>query len=97
LPVCTSRTITDEKALLEELERVRQCGYAVDDLENEDGIRCVGAPIFDHQGQPVAALSVSGPAFRMTLERVQELRAPIKATALKISQQLGYLEQDGPR
>lgn len=97
LPVCTSRTITDEKALLEELERVRQRGCAVDDLENEDGIRCVGAPIFDHQGQPVAALSVSGPAFRMTLERVQELSTPIKATALKISQQLGYLEQDGPR
>lgn len=97
LPACTPHTITSEEVLLEELERVRQCGYAVDDVENEDGIRCVGAPVFDHQGKPVAALSVSGPAFRMTLERVRELSAPVKATASKISQQLGYLEREKQR
>jgi len=97
LPACTSQTFTDEKALREELKKVRRNGYAVDDVENEDGIRCVGAPIFDHRGKPVAALSVSGPAFRMTQERVQELSMPVKATALKISRRLGYLEGEESR
>jgi DNA-binding IclR family transcriptional regulator len=91
LPVCTPNTITDKEALLRELERVRQQGYAVDDIENEDGIRCVGAPIFDHQGKPVAALSVSGPAFRLSMERVKELTGAVTSTALEISRQLGYL------
>jgi IclR family KDG regulon transcriptional repressor len=92
LPARTPNTITDREVLLRELERIREEGYAVDDIENEEGIRCVGAPVLDYQGQPVAALSVSGPAFRMTLERIHELGAPVKATALMISRQLGYLE-----
>jgi IclR family KDG regulon transcriptional repressor len=92
LPARTPNTITDRRALWREMERIREQGYAIDDIENEEGIRCVGAPILDYQGQPVAALSISGPAFRMTLERIQELSASVKATALKISRQLGYLE-----
>jgi len=88
----TPNTITDKETLLRELERVRRQGYAVDDIENEEGIRCVGAPIFDHQGKPVAALSVSGPAFRMTMERVIELTEAVTSTATKISRQLGYLK-----
>jgi len=91
LPVCTPNTITDKELFLEELKRVRQQGYAVDNIENEEGIRCVGAPIFDHQGKPVAALSVSGPAFRMSMERVKELTGAVTSTAAKISRQLGYL------
>jgi IclR family KDG regulon transcriptional repressor len=91
---CTPNTITDMETLLRELEKIRRQGYAIDDVENEEGIRCVGAPIFDYQGWPVAALSVSGPAFRVTPERAQALSAPVKTTALKISRQLGYLEQE---
>ncbi len=87
----TPNTITDKEALLRELERVQLQGYAVDNIENEEGIRCVGAPIFDHQGKPVAALSVSGPAFRMTMERVIELTGAVTSTASMISRQLGYL------
>jgi IclR family KDG regulon transcriptional repressor len=94
LPACTPNTITDKEMLVRELECVRGRGYAIDDIENEEGIRCVGASILDHRGQPVAAFSVSGPAFRMTLERIQELSAPVKATARKISRQLGYLGQE---
>jgi IclR family KDG regulon transcriptional repressor len=94
LPARTPNTITDRTALLHELERIRGQGYAIDDIENEEGIRCVGAPILDYRGQPVAALSVSGPAFRMTLARARELSVPVKATAQKISRQLGYLEQE---
>ena len=90
LPALTPKTITDKATLRRELEKVRQQGYAIDDLENEEGIRCVGAPIFDHGGKPVAALSVSGPAFRMTLERAEELGQAVQSTAQSISRQLGY-------
>jgi len=91
LPALTPNTITDVALLGQELDRVRAQGYAIDDVENEEGIRCVGAPIFDHRGQPVAALSLSGPAFRMTHGRAEELSEAVRMTASKISQQLGYL------
>jgi len=94
LPARTPNTITEREALLQELEQVRRRGCAIDNIENEEGIRCVGAPIFGHQGRPVAALSVSGPAFRMTLERIRELTDPVKSTALEVSRQLGYLGQE---
>jgi IclR family acetate operon transcriptional repressor len=90
LPTHTPNTITDRDALAEELERVRRQGYAVDNIENEEGIRCVGAPVFDHQGRPVAALSVSGPAFRLSMERALELAGVVISTASSISRQLGY-------
>jgi len=97
LPACTPKTLTDREALLRELEQIRQSGYAIDDMENEEGIRCVGAAILDHRGQPVAALSISGPAFRLTVERIHELSVPVKVTALQISRQLGYLPQEEPK
>lgn len=96
LPARTPNTITDKERLFQELERVRDQGYAVDDVENEEGIRCVGAAIFDHQGKVVAALSISGPAFRLTEERIQELAPHVKATALAISRQLGYSGEPRP-
>ena len=52
---------------------VRNQGYAIDEEENELGIRCLGAPILDGRGRPVAAISVSGPVFQMTKKFVQEV------------------------
>lgn len=91
LPSLTPNTITDEASLLQELDKVREQGYAIDDVENEEGIRCVGAPVFGYEGEPVAALSLSGPAFRMTSERVEELSEAVRMTAARISRELGYL------
>ena len=91
LPALTPNTITDEASLLQELDKVREQGYAIDDVENEEGIRCVGAPVFGYEGEPVAALSLSGPAFRMTSERVEELSEAVRMTAARISRELGYL------
>jgi DNA-binding IclR family transcriptional regulator len=90
LPARTPQTITDRGRLREELKKVRRLGYAVDDIENEEGIRCLGAPIFDHQGRPAAALSVSGPAYRLSMERTLELAEGVMETAFMVSQQLGY-------
>ena len=91
LPALTPNTITDEASLLQELDKVREQGYAIDDVENEEGIRCVGAPIIGHEGEPVAALSLSGPAFRMTSDRAEELSEAVRMTAARISRELGYL------
>jgi IclR family KDG regulon transcriptional repressor len=87
----TANTITDRPALEENLSLVRAQGYAIDDMEIEEGIRCVSAPVFDHTGYVVAAISTSGPAFRLSLARIHELsKAAIKASRA-ISSKLGYM------
>jgi DNA-binding IclR family transcriptional regulator len=62
----TSKTLISKEQLLQSLERVRHRGYAIDDEEMEIGTRCVGAPIFDADHRPIAALSVSGSTARLT-------------------------------
>jgi len=89
----TENTIADPTQLREHLKSVRVQGYAIDDEENEKGIRCVAAPIYNEVGKPVAAISISGPAFRITEKLIQEfLRKEVMGTALKISQRLGFRE-----
>jgi DNA-binding IclR family transcriptional regulator len=90
LPQLTERTITDRQAFLRCLDEVRKAGYAVDVEENEPGICCVAAPIWDHTGRVVAACSVSGPSLRMTPERMEELKPLVKETGLRISERLGW-------
>jgi IclR family acetate operon transcriptional repressor len=85
-----ANTITDRDALREELQRTRERGYSLDDVENEDGIRCAGAPVFDHTGNVQAGISVAGPATRMTLDRLHELGPQIRAEADRVSARLGY-------
>ena len=94
LPKRTANTITDFDQLKAHMALVRKQGYAIDDEENERGIRCVGAPIFNEAGRVVAAISVSGPAFRVTKKTVQEiLRKEVMATAHRISRKLGFTQR----
>jgi IclR family acetate operon transcriptional repressor len=86
----TPNTITDRAALTEHLELVRARGFAIDDMENEEGIRCVGAPIFDHTGHVSAAISISGPAYRLSNSRLEELSKSVVAASEAISSKLGY-------
>lgn len=88
----TATTITEPDALIAELERVRECGYAIDDEENELEIRCVGAPVFDHRARVVAAISLSGPATRMSAVRLQGLSTLVMKSAADISAALGAPE-----
>lgn len=98
LPARTSNTISDETALRKELNEIRSRGYAVDDEENEAGIRCVGAPVFGSSGSPVAAISVSGPAFRMTKKVIRdELSKEVVEAAAEISRRLGYVGLEAQR
>jgi DNA-binding IclR family transcriptional regulator len=87
----TAYTITDPTRLKEHLAAVRKQEYAIDDEENELGIRCVAAPLFGDKGNAVSAISLSGPAFRVTKKLIQEtLRKEVMRAASEISQLLGY-------
>lgn len=89
----TAKTITTKEDLAQEVAAVKKQGYALDNIENEEGIRCIAAPIYDYQGKVIASFSISGPSNRVTMERVQdELIRKIRQTSLDISQQLGYRE-----
>jgi IclR family transcriptional regulator, KDG regulon repressor len=93
LPKHTDFTITDRDALLKELEKVKQKGYALDLEENEYGIRCIAVPIFDYSGNVVAAVSISGPTIRMTDERIEKLQERIRYIGSQISERLGYRQK----
>ncbi len=90
LPTMTEATITTIEDLQIELQRVRERGYAIDNMENEPGVRCVGAPIFNHQSQVIAAISVSGPASRITPSQVETIGRELVVATRMISERLGY-------
>jgi DNA-binding IclR family transcriptional regulator len=90
LEVFTPHTITDPAALRAELALVRAQGYASAVGEIEDGLNAVAAAVYDAAGQVSAAVSVSGPAYRVTAERIPELAQLTRAAAAKISARLGY-------
>jgi IclR family transcriptional regulator, acetate operon repressor len=86
----TAQTITEPARFWEELARVRTRGYALDDQEHEDGVRCVAVAVRDGSGQVVASLSVSGPASRLGDAQVDQYAAEILDCGAKLSARLGY-------
>ncbi len=91
MPQLTTSTITDFPRFAEEIRKVREAGYALDDLENEPGVRCIAAPIYDYTGNVVAALSISGVETNMELDMLKKQYSQlVKETALGISRQMGY-------
>jgi DNA-binding IclR family transcriptional regulator len=93
---CTPQTITSTKALFAQLPQVRQAGYAVDDEESETGLRCIGAAVLDENGEPRYALSIAGPASRVTHERQEEIGQAVQRAAEAVSRELGYTEPPRP-
>lgn len=91
LPRFTDKTITDPARLREELKKVRLQGYAVAQEELEEGLNAVAAPIRNHEGEAIAAVSVSGPSFRLSPEKIPRLAKLTKQTADEISRHLGYV------
>ena len=90
LPALTSKTITKPQQLREELAQVRTRGYAIDDEELEVGLRAAAAPIRDHRGAVIAAISVAGPVQRVSKRALQSYVPDVIAAAQAISQRLGY-------
>ena len=87
--VRTMHTITSAEALQAELEKVRAAGVAIDDEENELGVRCIGTVVLGAGSAPVGAISVSAPATRMTHERCAEIAPAVIGAAEQIARRLG--------
>lgn len=85
----TPDTVVSAAALRRDLAGVRRRGYAIDNVENEPGVRCVAAAVRDHDGRAPAAISVSGPAARVTSRRVPELGRIVAEAARTVSARLG--------
>lgn len=86
----TSHTIKDKDKFMEEIIKIKNCGYAIDNMELSQDVRCIAAPIFDNKGECNFSLGVSGPISRMTETKVERLIKEITQTAKMISTELGY-------
>ncbi|HET6410878.1 MAG TPA: IclR family transcriptional regulator C-terminal domain-containing protein [Anaeromyxobacter sp.] len=88
----TPRTLTARVAVEADLDKVRRQGFALDDEEHEHGIRCIGAPVFGHTGEVLAALSASWPSFRFPADGFQAATEAVRVAAARISSILGHPE-----
>ncbi|GAA0606110.1 IclR family transcriptional regulator [Kutzneria viridogrisea] len=86
----TQYTITDPDRLRAQLARVRSCGFAVDDQENELGVRCVGAAVRNHNGMVIGGISVSTLALEHTVAELIALGPHVVRAANDISAALGH-------
>jgi IclR family acetate operon transcriptional repressor len=89
LPAFTETTVTDPAALAAQLAATWARGWALDDEEHTLGMRCVAAPVFDHTGAAVAAVSVSGPSVRLTPPAIPRIAALTQAAAAAITSAIG--------
>jgi DNA-binding IclR family transcriptional regulator len=87
----TTRTIVTPEALRTEIEKTRRRGYAVDDEEFEEGLRCIAVPVLDAQRLPVAAVSVSGPSFRVTAQKLPTIANHLLQCVRAISVDMGFV------
>lgn len=89
LPAFTTKTVRSRRALETQLATVRADGYATTLEEYEDGLNAIAAPVHDHTGAVIGAVSVSGPAYRLGRRRLRELAAPLLEAATMISTRMG--------
>jgi DNA-binding IclR family transcriptional regulator len=87
----TPKTIITVAAFQSELRRIRNAGYAIDDEEQFEGLRCIAVPVFCHSGEVVASMCVLGPKHRMTHQKIAAVRTPLAAFARQMSEQLGHV------
>ena len=93
LKALTTATITRFSQLKDELKRVREQGYAVDNEEFEEGLKCIGAPVQDHSDKVIAAISIAGPASAgEATDGPVMIRSVVKA-AEELSLALGYRKE----
>ncbi|MCK4446209.1 MAG: IclR family transcriptional regulator [Candidatus Marinimicrobia bacterium] len=85
----THKTITNLNLLKQELKKIRNRGYSIDDEEGEVGTRCIGAPIFNHNGKVISSISIAAPCHRLSLKKINDYIPLMIKTANKISNELG--------
>ncbi len=89
----TPRTITSKQKLIEELGGIRKQGYALDRREIEEDVECIGAPIRNHIGDVIAAISISGPRRKIHTPDEKQFVSLVTETAALISSKMGYRGQ----
>lgn len=94
LPGYTDTTITDVGHLRQELETIRQQGYAIDNCEQEEGVRCFAVPVYGSKGRVVAAVSISGPSSRLDSRRMPALLPQLKRISAAISSALAASQEN---
>ena len=94
LPRHTEKTITTEAELFENLSMIRQQGYGIEREENETGITCIAAPIFNHLGKVAGAISISGTTLRMNDEKIASIKGQLMEVGNNVSERLGYRGQE---
>jgi hypothetical protein len=90
----TDRTLTDVAAIEADMARTRVRGYAIDDEEKTEGMRCIAAPVMDLHGEVVAGISVSGPSSRVSEAETPRLAAAVTGAAATLSAALGERRDD---
>ena len=96
LPAMTPQTITDLDEMLRHLRAIARCGYSIDDEENEEHTRCIGAVIRDHRGLAIGGISLSAMAFEVDEASVHQRASLVQATAREVSVELGYRPASTP-
>ena len=86
----TKHTMTNIEEIKEQLHVIREQGYAVDDEEIELGLKCIAAPIFNHQSNVIASISCAAPKMRLDENKLPQVIAGIRRAAAEISSCLGY-------
>jgi len=92
----TPQTLTDPDMLRKNLEQVCAQGYAVDDEEFDLGVRCIAVPVFDFRGKPAGSIGISGPATRITSERLPELAAIVIEIGKALSERMSFTRAESP-
>jgi DNA-binding IclR family transcriptional regulator len=90
LPRVTDRTVTSRSRLRAELAQVREVGYALAVDELEDGLSAAAAPIRNAHGDIVASMSLSGPTYRLTEAKLEQVVPMLVAAATEVSHRLGW-------
>lgn len=85
----TPKTL-DREVVLRQVMAVAAYGWAIDDEEHDEGIRCIASPVFDYRGKVVAAVSIAGPSAVIALENDSETAKMVQEAALKISKRMGF-------
>ncbi|MCR8644509.1 IclR family transcriptional regulator [Paenibacillus sp. N1-5-1-14] len=86
----TPYTLDTPDEIKQELRKIREQGYAIDDEEIEIGLKCVAAPIFNHEGTVVASISCAGPKHRFSDEKTAIVIQEVRSAGLEVSRKLGY-------
>lgn len=86
----TENTITDPKLIKKNLNETKKMGYSIDNSEHEEGVRCVGVPIYNAENEVFASLSLTGPSPRIKDEKIEEYSIILKEAAIEISRDIGW-------